>query len=301
MIFEKTQRYYQEFYNNLFSFRHNKTIPSVLNLPEEEYPEEFLENIEPWIINYYQRKITPVFIEDYKSAINMKEYFWGCEVSVFINKYQDYLKKYSAQYKQSVFEFEDEAIENFLKENTQVFPNYALFLYPVKELAIELSDYSSSRSTESNKILFKIEKNRKQKVSFLNSIIKKQNRYCKVACVGYDKNWIFSRLEKGIEKTAKLSEVKVDDKTISKSERLNWNGTELELVELLKALIESKKITGHTDKLVFNTIYELFSLDYTDAKKKDRLATIRHRTIDKTPLITQLEINLKSWIDTKDN
>ena len=83
--------------------------------------------------------------------------------------------------------------------------------------------------------------------------------------------------------------------------KLNWSGSDLELTELLKALIESKCFVGHTDKEVFETIFEFLGIEYTDNIKKERLSTIRKRTKDLNPFLEKLYANLEKWIRIKDN
>ncbi|MGN7513683.1 MAG: RteC domain-containing protein [Allomuricauda sp.] len=94
------------------------------------------------------------------------------------------------------------------------------------------------------------------------------------------------------------SEEKVKD--WSKSNNLKWYGTDLELFELIKSLIESKKIVGGNQKQIFKTLFNQFGVDYSDERKRDAIATIRQRVKDKTPFIEELQLSLESWIKAKD-
>ena len=82
---------------------------------------------------------------------------------------------------------------------------------------------------------------------------------------------------------------------------LNWSGTDLQLAELLKSLIESKLFVGYNDKEVFEKVFDFFGVQFSDSTKKERLSTIRARTKDLSPFLNKLEINLNNWIRSKDN
>lgn len=92
----------------------------------------------------------------------------------------------------------------------------------------------------------------------------------------------------------------VKDSSFSK-QGLKWLGTALELSELLKALIESEKLEGKSEKEIFRVIFELFGLKFTKEIKKNRLDNIGKRLIDKTKFLDSLNSNLVNWIDKKDN
>jgi hypothetical protein len=82
---------------------------------------------------------------------------------------------------------------------------------------------------------------------------------------------------------------------------LKWTGTDLELSETLKALIETDKFVGQREKHVFKIIFETLGLKYSDSIKKERLATIKNRTKELTPFIHSMETNLSIWIKEKDD
>lgn len=79
-----------------------------------------------------------------------------------------------------------------------------------------------------------------------------------------------------------------------KENNIQWLGTPLELVELIKALIEAKKINGGSEKQVFNFFQQLLNLPFD---KRQKLQSIRKRSTDLTPLIHELEFHLKQWIN----
>ncbi|MDX1718959.1 MAG: hypothetical protein R3353_02275 [Salegentibacter mishustinae] len=79
-----------------------------------------------------------------------------------------------------------------------------------------------------------------------------------------------------------------------KENNIQWLGTPLELAELIKALIEAKKINGGSEKQVFNFFQQLLNLPFD---KRQKLQSIRKRSTDLTPLIHELEFHLKQWIN----
>lgn len=79
---------------------------------------------------------------------------------------------------------------------------------------------------------------------------------------------------------------------------LNWQGSELEFAELVKALIMSKKLNP---EFLQNKIFERMKLFFNvkDFSESDKLKEIRNRTNTPTPLINVLEISLTIWIENK--
>lgn len=87
----------------------------------------------------------------------------------------------------------------------------------------------------------------------------------------------------------------------SNTSKLHWSGEYRELTELLKALIETKKFVGHSDKEVFEKFCDFLGLDNSNDRKKDTLKTIRLRKHDKTKFLDELIINLNKWQEDKYN
>ena len=107
-------------------------------------------------------------------------------------------------------------------------------------------------------------------------------------------------LEQEVPFTFELKEVAQDDyskvefKLPEEPLRLEWNGDYLELCELVKALVESRRIQG-TQTEIFETFHKLFQ--FTDKTEKPTLQTIKKRTTDKTPFLYFLENALTRWIN----
>lgn len=75
---------------------------------------------------------------------------------------------------------------------------------------------------------------------------------------------------------------------------LNWRGSTIELVELIKALIEAGKLPGLADKEIFELLekYLGYPID-----QREKLQTIKKRTKDQTKFIDTLQYAIQSWID----
>ena len=91
----------------------------------------------------------------------------------------------------------------------------------------------------------------------------------------------------------------MSDLPLESTSKLNWAGTELELSELIKALIQAKKISPElTQTEIFKRFKDLLNVSNFD--ESDKLKDIRKRTNTLTPFINTLEITLSNWIKAKD-
>jgi len=80
---------------------------------------------------------------------------------------------------------------------------------------------------------------------------------------------------------------------------LKWHGTQLEFTELIKPLIELKKIgAGVSQKETFEKLRLFFEIEKFD--ENDKLKDIRKRTNTPTPFLNKLEVTLNNWIEKKD-
>lgn len=81
--------------------------------------------------------------------------------------------------------------------------------------------------------------------------------------------------------------------------KLNWAGTELELSELIKALIQANKLNPElTQTEIFKRFRYFFNVK--DFDENDKLKDIRKRTNTLAIFINKLEISLSNWIKAKD-
>lgn len=81
--------------------------------------------------------------------------------------------------------------------------------------------------------------------------------------------------------------------------KLNWAGTELELSELIKALIIANKLNSELSQTeIFKRFRDFFNV--SNFKESEKLNDIRKRSNTLTPFINTLEISLSNWIKAKD-
>jgi hypothetical protein len=103
------------------------------------------------------------------------------------------------------------------------------------------------------------------------------------------------------EKIKNMSESPLSESNIAINniEPLKWKGSELELTELSKALIELDFISPKlTQKEIFKRLRAFLQVD--DFNENDKLKDIRKRTNTPTPLLNKLENSLNNWIHKKD-
>ena len=75
--------------------------------------------------------------------------------------------------------------------------------------------------------------------------------------------------------------------------QLTWMHEPMNLVEIIKALVETKSF-GEPQNKVFARFESLFKIDL---KEKDRLHNLRNRTTTPTPFLNSLQDSLSRWID----
>ncbi len=81
---------------------------------------------------------------------------------------------------------------------------------------------------------------------------------------------------------------------------LNWQGSELQLMELIKALIENNSLNPNlTDKEIFKRFFKF--LNIKEFNHTQKLQDIKKRTKDLTPFINTLEISLSNWVKNDKN
>jgi hypothetical protein len=80
---------------------------------------------------------------------------------------------------------------------------------------------------------------------------------------------------------------------------VSWQGTELEFSELVKALIESKKLSPElSQKEIFKRMGVCFNIE--SFNENDKIKDIRKRTNTPTPFLNILQTSLDNWIKRKD-
>lgn len=202
-----------------------------------------------------------------------KEYFFGCSFDVYKKTYKTRFAEYKKIYKDC-----DEI--NFL--NSELMEGI---------LHHKFSEYNIDNVIK-NKISHSLVKRcnfircRMHELGFKLNISKKQLRLDKFSIDTSKEN----------TKPIKEKETKIKIKDHS---NLKWNGSNLQLTELIKALIESNLLNHElSQKEIFKRFTDF--LQVTEFDENDKIRDIRKRTHTKTPLLNLLEKSITSYIINKD-
>ena len=232
--------------------------PTTAHFVDDEYIKSIKEAHEENEQEKYKKQITSSFKNEYLKANETNTYFLGCS---FTNYEQNFDNR-SLDFKTK---FTDAKDHNFIYEELKAIIFFELPKYIDDEL-IKSINYSLERTKE--------------------FLIKK------IEDLGF--NVEFSINENGLETLSiKNSEKDLTIKKLDNS-KLEWEGTETDLIELGKAIYEAKCINHNiSQKEFFNLLMEFFNFNVPNPAKA--LQNIRKRKIDQTKLINRLEQKLTDW------
>jgi len=212
-------------------------------------------------------KIKKIFKNEYNELIKSQNYFYGCTLKTYRNKYEKRLKEFLNNFSDTD---EIDFIERELNIGARTMPIHHMY---IEDEIYQRLDYS----------------------------LKKRGIYLekKINNLGYTVHYDFDsdygkeiiRMEKDFNEN--LSNSKENGNTI------NWKGSPTELTALIKSLKESDKLdTSLSEKQIVQRFEKFFNFPlkgYDQTKSK-----IRKRTKDIAPFIDMLKINLEQWIKNKD-
>jgi hypothetical protein len=259
-VFQKTLKVYAEAMVNHPLFNANY----ITTYPQENYLKDYNDKM--------NTAIGEIFKIEYLEYCD-KEYFFGCSFDVYEKTYKTRFAEYQKIYK-DCNEF------NFL--NSEL--NEGVFIhkfnqYNIDELIEEKISYSLVKRG-------RFIKKRLSKLGFKLTISKKQLRS--------DKFSINSSKENPKPRKEKETKIKIKDHS-----NLKWNGSNLQLTELIKALIESNLLNHElSQKEIFKRFTDFLQVKEFD--ENDKIRDIRKRTHTKTPLLNLLEKSITSYIINKD-
>lgn len=271
-------------------YKHYTVLKETLKLIEQyrESPgiNQFDERIEDIIFyneNRFQLELTEVFDKEYLLYYN-KYYFFGCSFEVYKKTYNERLK----EFQQTFFDAtEIDFIESELNEGV---------FYP--KIQRKKSDFAIDEVFNINSHYTKqIQYSLKKRFEYLQQRAE-ENKFSLSYYYSTDFPDVASYNLEPIQELLNVKTESIND-MLDILEPLNWNGTELQLTELTKALIQSNLINKElTQKDIFKRLKMFFQID--DFNENDKLKDIRKRTKDKTRLINILETSLTTWITNKD-
>ena len=202
-------------------------------------------------------------------------YFPFCKFKVYEKTYKERLSKFQEIYEDSEeIDFIEKELEAFSKPIGSEEP----FKYS------DIKQKTDLTFTRKRTVSFLVQK---AKIAGYNIIVTGDESD---EALSYEKEKIKNMIE------SPLSESNI---AINNIEPLKWKGSELELTELSKALIELGLISPDlTQKEIFKRLRAFLQVD--DFNENDKLKDIRKRTNTKTPLLNKLETSLNNWIHKKD-
>ena len=154
----------------------------------------------------------------------------------------------------------------------------------------EIAKLISQRKLNGLKVPY--EKPANGKIKELNNQINKEKRIDKETLLFPYEFTPLYKLQRKIED--KIKEQNNKDLPESRIKKINWDFSELEIVELGKALCEMKKPVGASEKEVIQALGTFFNLNINETLKTKRLETIRKRK--ETPdFLEKLSAYLSTW------
>lgn len=285
-LFIKTNKFLKEFQKNLrlevdkLSFESSSDESSS---DESFNKDDTEEEIKYWLwenTNKYYPKgarlgYKEIFEKEHKELNDKELYFHYCKFKTYERTYKNRLNNFKEKY-------EDADPVYFIQDELKEYLKPIDFEKPFKSLDLEQQKVLSY--TRDKVVRFLVEQ---AKILGYNITINVD-----------DFEWTMSYEIEEIKSVNDSLRLKAND-TINNIKSLKWQGTELQLTELAKALKESNLLNPElSQKAIFERFKEFLQVE--NFNEADKLKEIRKRTKDKTPLLNILETSLNNWIHRKD-
>jgi hypothetical protein len=280
-LFIRTNKFLKEFQENLnlevSALSFESSSDEYFNIDDTEEKIKYLLWESP--SKYYslgaRLDYKEIFKKEHKELNDKGLYFHYCKFKTYERTYKDRLNNFKEKY-------EDADPVYFLQHELTEYLKPIDFEQPFKSLDLE-----------QQKVLGFT---RDKVVRFLLQQAK---------TIGYnitinldESEWTMSYEIEEIKSVNDSLRLKAND-TINNIKSLKWQGTELQLTELAKALKESNLLNPElSQKAIFERFKEFMQVE--NFNEADKLKEIRKRTKDKTPLLNILETSLNNWIHRKD-
>jgi hypothetical protein len=280
-LFIRTNKFLKEFQENLnlevSALSFESSSDEYFNIDDTEEKIKYLLWESP--SKYYslgaRLDYKEIFKKEHKELNDKGLYFHYCKFKTYERTYKDRLNNFKEKY-------EDADPVYFLQHELTEYLKPIDFEQPFKSLDLE-----------QQKVLGFT---RDKVVRFLVQQAK---------TIGYnitinldESEWTMSYEIEEIKSVNDSLRLKAND-TINNIKSLKWQGTELQLTELAKALKESNLLNPElSQKAIFERFKEFMQVE--NFNEADKLKEIRKRTKDKTPLLNILETSLNNWIHRKD-
>mgnify|MGYP003664329373 CR=1 FL=1 len=280
-LFIRTNKFLKEFQENLnlevSALSFESSSDEYFNIDDTEEKIKYLLWESP--SKYYslgaRLDYKEIFKKEHKELNDKGFYFHYCKFKTYERTYKDRLNNFKEKY-------EDADPVYFLQDELTEYLKPIDFEQPFKSLDLEQQKVLGF--TRDRIVRFLVEQ---AKILGYNITINVD-----------EFEWTMSYEIEDIKSENDSLRLKAND-TINNIKSLKWQGTELQLTELAKALKESNLLNPElSQKAIFERFKEFMQVE--NFNEADKLKEIRKRTKDKTPLLNILETSLNNWIHRKD-
>ena len=204
-----------------------------------------------------EKSIADQLDKEYNNLIAKKEYFYGCPFEIYHSSYNARLKDFLSEYPDAN---ESDFILIELNHRGNLIFGYA---YEKTKKNISFSEKKRNKFLE-------------ERINNLGYSLEFAEDW------GGDGTWYYDIKESNINSIS------------SSINTVKWTGTQVELVELIKSLIESKKVQG-TQKEIINSFSKFFNIEINNPNKT--IQDIKNRNNDsETLFLDKLKSNLLNFI-----
>tara|TARA_B110000902_G_scaffold6716_1_gene8054 strand:+ start:498 stop:1349 length:852 start_codon:yes stop_codon:yes gene_type:complete len=280
-LFIRTNKFLKEFQENLnlevSALSFESSSDEYFNIDDTEEKIKYLLWESP--SKYYslgaRLDYKEIFKKEHRELNDKGFYFHYCKFKTYERTYKDRLNNFKEKY-------EDADPVYFLQDELTEYLKPIDFEQPFKSLDLEQQKVLGF--TRDRIVRFLVEQ---AKILGYNITINVD-----------EFEWTMSYEIEDIKSENDSLRLKAND-TINNIKSLKWQGTELQLTELAKALKESNLLNPElSQKAIFERFKEFMQVE--NFNEADKLKEIRKRTKDKTPLLNILETSLNNWIHRKD-
>lgn len=253
--FKNTIEQKKEYDDYMTQFEYDEIPEEFAHLPPLEVQEKEYEASDEYKL---KEQIKQSFSDEYAKLTEINSYFLGC---VF--------KSYESTYKSRLVAFQKKYID--AKEHNFIYDELNAIIF------FELPNYIDDGLNKS--ISYSLERTKEYLINRLEEL---------------SFNVVFTVNDNGLETLSIKNNQK--DLSIKKMDKpkLEWKGTETDLIELGKALIVAKYINSDiTQKDFLKSLMDFFNFNVPNPKKL--LQNIRNRKENQTILINRLEQKLRDW------
>lgn len=266
---KKTLKFYSEYEEN-----HPSATPNDGDYDDDVHYKYYCK---------WTQIINDNFYSEYSSYFN-KKYFLGCSFDVYKKTYKDRL----TIFKESFFNADE---IDFIKDELDA----GIFKYFLKNFKYPYTDPKTREDQDSTQEQISV--SLKKRFEYLQQRAKENGFYLEYGEFNHTSKKELYDLEPIRESLDQKKDGLIND--INNLKTLQWQGSELQLTELIKALRESNQLNPELSQ---KEIFERFRwfMQVGNYNEADKLKEIRKRIKDKTPFLNILEIALNNWIHKKD-